>query len=130
MQKAKTIAELKGNDEYFKVEVMSNGYLPWHISLFNYGNRLFSIVTCVENGNKSHLWQMLGEFSSDLTRLKIYPRPLTDYNSYRGSAVVISDEFILYSTTFNERIKGSISVDGRDIIMARMPFQQLLERMK
>lgn len=130
MQKAASMAELKGNEEYVKIEVQSNGLLPWHMSLFNYEDRLFSIITCVENGNKSHLWQMLGEFSSDLTRLKIHPRPLTDYNSYRGAAVVVDTEFVLYSTTLYDKVKGSKSVDGRDIIMARMPFEKLLEQMK
>lgn len=126
IQKARTIEGLKCNDEYMQVIVESNGLLPWHMSLFSYGQRLFSIITCVEKGKKSHLWQMLGEFSSDLLRIKIHPRPLTNYNSYRGAAVVVDEEFVLYSTTLNNKVIGSKSVDGRDIIMAHMPMEELI----
>ena len=76
-------------------------------------------------------WQMLGEFDDDLTYLKIYRTPLTDYASYRGAACVTdSGLFVLYSTTVHEKIKGSKSVDGRDVIMAKMPFNELLRMLK
>ena len=74
---------------------------------------------------------MFGEFNEDLTELVIYPTPLTDYNSYRGAAVVRDDGvFVLYSTVLWEHIKGSKSVDGRDVILAQCAFSDLLNRIK
>ena len=70
---------------------------------------------------------MLGEFNQDLSCLKIYQTPLTDYSSYRGAACVNKNgEFVLYNTTVHEKIAGSKSVDGRDVIMAHMQFDKLL----
>lgn len=127
IQRAKTIAELKDNDIYSEIEVLSNGLLPWHMSLFAYNGQLYSIIACVRKGDTSHIWQMLGEFNDNLTQLKIYPRPLTDYNSYRGAAAVVEDDFILYSATLNEKVRGSKSIDGRDIIVAKVSMEQLFK---
>ncbi len=126
MQQSDTILGLKdGNCKEIVIE--GDNMIPWHMSLFTYKERLFSIVTCVERGNTRHLWQMLGEFNEDISVLTIFPKPLTDYNSYRGSAIVLDGEFILYTTTLNDKIRGSKSVDGRDIVMAKTPFGELLK---
>ncbi len=110
-----------------QVEVNGSLMLPWHMSLFQYEGGLFTIIACVEKGEKGKIWQMLGEFNSSLTALHIYKTPLTDYNSYRGSACVTeSGLFVLYSTTVHETLKGSNAVDGRNVIMAQMPFSILL----
>ena len=102
-------------------------YEPWHMSVFLYKGRLYAIIACVQRGDSHRCWQMLGEFSDDLSSLKIYQTPLTDYKSYRGSALVRDDgEFILYNTTVGENIMAGKSVDGRDVIMAHMPFDKLL----
>ena len=111
-----------------KIVRMDNGsYEPWHMSVFKYGGKLYSIIACVKNGKGHRCWQMLGEFDETLSNLKIYQAPLTDYRSYRSSAMVRDDgEFILYNTTVREIVKGGKSVDGREVIMAHMPFKELL----
>lgn len=105
--------------------------LPWHMSLFHFNNKLYTVIACVEKGKKEKIWQMLGEFNDDLSELKIFPHPLTDYNSYRGSASVDDrGVFVLYTTTVHEKIKGSKAVDGRNILMASMPFTDLLREIQ
>ncbi|MBO4923253.1 MAG: hypothetical protein J5382_03915 [Bacteroidales bacterium] len=114
-----------------KIVVEVEGYTPWHLSVFLYQNALYAIVACVKQGEKQRCWQMLGKFNDDLSGLKIFKTPLTDYNSYRGAAIVDSKgDFILYNTTVDERIKGSLSLDGRDVIMAHCPFKDLIKIMK
>ena len=113
------------------MQIIKGFFEPWHMSVFQYNGHLYSIVACVKKGENKRCWQLLGEFNEDITELKIYNTPLTDYKSYRGSALV--DEkgmFVLYSTTVHEKIKGSKAVDGRDVIMAHMPFEQLLETLR
>ena len=101
------------------------------MSVFQYQNRLYAIIACVKKGEGHRCWQMFGDFDEDLTSLTIYNTPLTDYKSYRGAACVTPEgEFVLYSTTVHEQIKGSKAVDGRDVIMAHMPFKQLLETLR
>lgn len=123
-----SINQIGKGSSWSMVDVKSGNYLPWHMSLFTYNNRLYSIVACVEKGIGHRLWQMIGEFSEDLKSLTIYQTPLTDYRSYRGGALVDDNGiFIIYNTTVRERLKGGKSVDGREIIMAHMPFEQLLK---
>lgn len=112
------------------VLVKTNGYEPWHMSVFNYKGSLYGIIACVKKGEKFRCWQMLGEFSSDLSELFIYEKPLTDYSSYRSSAIVRNDTFILYNSTVHERIKGGRSIDGREIVVASMDFVKLLKIIK
>lgn len=125
-----SIPEIRENREAHKVEVESGNLLPWHMSLFQYEGKLYTIIACVVRGDRERkIWQMLGEFSEDLSRLKVYPRPLTDFNSYRGAAYVNEEGiFGLYSTTVHERIPGSKSVDGRDVVLASMPFSEVLRK--
>lgn len=114
-----------------RVQLNNGMYEPWHMSVFNYGERLFAVIACIKKGESHRCWQMLGEFNETLSDLKIYQTPLTDYKSYRGSACVTNDgEFILYNTTVREKIKKSNSVDGRDVIMAHMPFEKLVNTLK
>lgn len=131
LMKSNTIDGLKNEENWNKVSIQVNGYTPWHMSVFQHYDKLYSIVACVKKYTGHFCWQMLGEFTDDLSCLKIYNTPLTDYNSYRGAACVRDDgEFVLYSTTVHEKIKGSKAVDGRDIIMAHMPFGDLLRMLK
>jgi len=110
------------------IKIYKGSYEPWHMSIFAYNEKLYAIIACIKDGIKQRCWQMLGEFNEDITKLKIYQTPLTDYNSYRGAAIVRDDgEFILYNTTVHEKIHGSKAVDGRDVIMAHMPFDKLLD---
>lgn len=130
MQQSDTIQGLKSELEKQKIIVKSRNLLPWHMSLFCHDDRLFAIVACVEDGDKSHIWQMLGEFNQDLSVLTIFSRPLTDYNSYRGTACVIDDSmFVLFSTTLRDKINKSKSIDGRDIIMAYDLFSEILNNL-
>lgn len=127
MQQSNTIHGLRGELEKKRIVIQCEKLLPWHMSLFTYKERLFAIVACVVVGDKSHIWQMLGEFNQDLSVLKIFQRPLTDFNSYRGAACVLDDNsFVLYSTTLRDRINNSKSIDGRDIIMTSCSFSELL----
>lgn len=131
MEQSDTIQGLKGERVKKKIEVKNKDLLPWHMSLFTYKERLFAIVACVVAGDKSHIWQMLGEFDQDLTVLSIYQRPLTDYKSYRGGATIdLNGQFHLYSTTLNDKVHGSKSVDGRDIIVASRPMNEVLKELK
>lgn len=128
---ADSIMGLKDAQEK-QIEVLLDKFLPWHFSLFNYNDRMYTIIACVEKGKpKSKLWQMLGVFNNDMSMLTIYNRPLTDYPSYRGAAAVTpTGEFVLYTPIWNEKIKGSKSVDGKDIITASMPMENLLNEIK
>ncbi len=129
--RSSTINGLKQTLNWDKVVVDSQKMLPWHMSVFQYDGKVFAIVACVEAGVKQRCWQMLGEFNDDLTYLKIFKTPLTDYKSYRGSALVDENgEFVLYNTTVHERIKSSYSVDGRDVIMAHKSFSELLLQLR
>ena len=114
-----------------KVRYNNPNLLPWHMSLFHYDNKLFTIIACVEKGKKNMIWQMLGVFNEDLSELRIFPRPLTDYNSYRSSGIVDENGFfIFYEATLNEKVKGSHSVDGRDVLVAMKPMEDVLNTMK
>lgn len=109
------------------INIHGGKYEPWHFSVFNHNDRLYAIVACIIKGEKGRCYQMLGEFDKELNNLTIYQTPLTDFKSYRGAAFVREDGlFVLYSTTVHEEIKGSQSVDGRDIIMAHKPFKDVL----
>lgn len=126
-----SIEEIKENEEWKKIKVQISGYLPWHMSVFEYKNKLYSIVACVKENEPHRCWQMFGEFTEDLSALKLYNTPLTDYDSYRGSACVNdSGDFVLYNTTVHEKIEGGKSVDGREVIMAHMPFNELLKKLR
>ena len=110
--------------------VNNEDVIPWHMSLFQYEERLYTIITCVKKGDVSlKMWQMLGVFNKQLTGVEICSTPLTDYNSYRGSALVQDDGiFVLYTPTVHEKIKGGNSVDGREVLVANMDFKELLSR--
>ena len=126
-----SIEDFKNTRKWQRVEIESDFYLPWHMSVFSFEGTLYTIIACVEKGVKQRLWQMLGEFNNDLTSLKVYSTPLTDYNSYRGAALVNENkEFVLYNTTVHEKINGSKSVDGREVILAHAPFDQVLKRLR
>lgn len=121
------INRLSKQEDWQTIQIDTSKWIPWHMSVFSCKEKLYAIVACVERGKSHRCWQMLGEFDEDLERLIIYPKPLTDYDSYRGAAYV--DEkgiFVLYSTTVREKIKGGKAIDGREIIMAQMPFEELL----
>lgn len=85
---ANTIDGLSQANNWKEVQVIGGNWIPWHMSVFTYGSRLYSIVACVKKGQPHRCWQMLGEFNEDLSKMTINPVPLTDYNSYRGAAYV------------------------------------------
>ena len=127
-----SIDELQTNECWNEIKVNTDKWIPWHMSVFSCNERLYSVIACVERGKGGHrCWQMLGEFNDDLSSMRIYNMPLTDYKSYRGAAYVDPNgEFFLYSTTVHEKIKGGKSVDGREIIVTHAPFAQVLERLR
>lgn len=129
--RVKSIDGLNNVQNFNIVNVEGGDYLPWHMSLFVYGDKMYSIIACIKKNEPGRCYQMLGEFNADLSQLIIYQTPLTDFNSYRGAAYVSNDgEFHLYSTTVNEHIKGGKSVDGREIICTHCPFQALIMQSK
>ena len=125
-----SIDDFKFDINWEPVLVESRGYLPWHMSLFENENHLYAIVACIKKGEKQRCWQMFGEFSEDLKKLHIYQMPLTDYKSYRSSALVLNGQFVLYNSVVSERIKGSKSVDGRDVLMTNSSFKNLIHSLK
>ena len=114
------------------IKVNCGKMIPWHLSLFQYKDTLYTIITCVKEDDTSfRMWQMLGEFNNNLSELSIYQTPLTDFNSYRSAACVREDGlFVLYNATVWERIRGSKSVDGRDVMMAKCLFSDLLMQIR
>jgi len=126
LARSSSIEGFKNNPRWEPVYVEGNGYLPWHMSMFQYKNEVYAIVACIKKGESHRCWLMLGKFTNDFSNLFIYPKPLTDYNSYRSAALVNEDMFILYTAVVKESVKGSNSVDGRDVLMAKKPFDQLL----
>lgn len=121
----------EGWSEKSELIIEKNGFEPWHMSIFQYNGHLFSILACVEIGKPGKCWTLLGEFSENLNLLKIYSSPLTDYNSYRSSAIVLENgTFVLYNSVVNERIKGGKSVDGREILVASTSFEELLKKLR
>lgn len=118
---------LHKNEDWEEIHIDVKEWIPWHMSLFNYKEKLYSIIACVKRGQPHRCYQMLGVFDDDLKYLKIYSKPLTDMHSYRGAAYVDKKgQFILYNTTVYEKIKSGKSVDGREIVMASMQFEKLL----
>lgn len=132
IQRINCIEAVKGDSDTEQVEVISHELLPWHMSLFQYENKLYTIIACVKRGDVTcKILQMFGEFNDDLSELHIYQTPLTDYNSYRGAACVQpGGMLVLYTTTVHEKVPGSKSVDGRDILMASMPFDSFLDKIR
>ena len=128
--KASSIEALHDTEDWHEVSVNTDNWIPWHMSIFVHDNRLYSIVACVQRGIPNRCWQMIGVFNENLTEMKIFDMPLTDYHSYRGAAYVDSEgEFNLYNTTVHEKIKGGKSVDGREVLMAHIPFAELMEKL-
>ena len=125
------ISDLKSNEKWNNVIVDSQDYIPWHMSIFSHKDRLYAIVACVKRGIPQRCYQMFGEFEDDLKKLKIYPTPLTDIDSYRGAAYVDENGvFSLYTSTVSYRIKGGNSVDGREILFSKIEFKELLVKLK
>lgn len=124
--KSSTLSDLKTNENWELINVESD-YLPWHMSVFQYEGVLYSIVACIEKGKPERCIPMLGVFDKNLLNLKIYKTPLSDYNSYRGDAVVKDGVFYFYNTTVHEKLDGSSSVDGRDVIVTSCKFSELLK---
>lgn len=132
LSSANVIEEAIRSKYRYPIEVTSGNMIPWHISLFVQDETLYAIVTCVKKGDVSlKMWQMLGVFDKELKKINIFPRPLTDLNSYRGSAIVDNEGmFVLYTPTVHEKIVGSKSIDGRDILVATKKFEDILSQVK
>ena len=114
-----------------EIQISGGNYVPWHFSVFKYDNSLYAIVACIKGGKSKRLYQMLGKFDDNLNNLTIYPRPLVDIPSYRGAAYVTDEgDIILYSTTDRYYVAGSKSVDGKDIIMMKAPFERVLTQLE
>lgn len=114
-------------DTIMTIPVETKEYQPWHFSVFAFKGKLYSIVACTKGKEKQRCYQMLGEFTDDLTKFHVYQMPLTDMKSYRGDAVVLPNgKFVLY-TSIIEPFPGSHSVDGRDILVTEADFSNILK---
>lgn len=126
-QRSDSIYGLKNCEDWHTVEIQSDGFIPWHMSLFQHENVLYAIIACIKKGQPKRCWQMLGRFNSSLSVLTIFQMPLTSMKSYRGAAFVDKNGlFVLYSTTVGERINGGRSVDGREVVLTTSQFSSLL----
>lgn len=126
-QRSGSILGLKKCEDWQNVEIKSDGFIPWHMSLFQHENVLYAIIACIKKGQPKRCWQLLGRFNSNLSVLTIFQTPLTSMESYRGAAFVDKNGlFVLYSTTVGERIKGGKSIDGREVVLATTQFATLL----
>lgn len=113
-----------------RIEICIDGgdYTPWHLSVFQHKGQMYAVVACVYKGEPQRLYQMLGVFKDDLSKLTIFQRPLISIPSYRGSAYISEGgEFILYSTTDKYPLSSSKSVDGKDVVLVKMNFKTLLK---
>lgn len=125
----KTIDCLKCESKGVFVKTNIEKFLPWHMSVFSYGDSLYAIIVCAELGNPHKLYQRLGKFDLENNSLHIFDNKLSDYCSYRGAAYVDDNgRFVLYNATLQDIVPGSISVDGRDIIKASCMFSDLLAK--
>lgn len=111
--------------------IFGAGIEPWHISIFQHGGKLYAVVCCVDVEHsvigrvKSFNYLAVSE---DGENFRIYPRPLSNVLSYRSAACVTDDGvFVLYLATLSYKPVGGVSSDGREIVMASMPFSDLLE---
>lgn len=128
--KSNTLDGLKEEQNVSKIEVTKpDNILPWHFSLFQYNNKAYAVIACVERGRKNRCIQMLGEFDEKLSLLRIFETPLTKLSSYRSCAFVDdTGMFVLYNATVNEYFKNDKSVDGRSIVITKMNFEKLLDK--
>lgn len=126
MLSSPSLGGLKVSENWVKIEIETYNMLPWHMSIFSSEGKLYSIIACVIKNKPKRCWLMLGEFNDELTKLHIYKKPLSDYNSYRSSAIVHDGIFTLYNATVGEKIKGGHSVDGREILVASDNFCNVL----
>ena len=104
---------------------------PWHIDVFRHESKFYAIV-CASDWDAPQASKPLKLYLAESTNgfdFKIYKRPLISYESYRGSALVRPDGvFVLYATVVDtEFIQEPIySVDGREILLGYMDFNELL----
>lgn len=114
---------------------------PWHFDVFKYQDKLYAIICAYVHEDQfiehipiiarfvSHerkCFQYLAE-SDDGINFTVFNKPLTTVNSYRSSAFVREDGmFVLYISTLGYKPKGNLSEDGRNIMMAYKPFEQIL----
>jgi hypothetical protein len=101
---------------------------PWHLDVFEYDGLLYSIVCCTVDYTANNTYNFLA-VSEDWENFRIYPRPLSAIKSYRSTGFVRGDGmFIFYLTTLGYFPSGNVTVDGRNIMCAYRPFQEVLER--
>lgn len=109
--------------------IWGNNIEPWHMDVFTYNNKFYAIVNAADWNDGAKNKQYLAESSNGFD-FKIYPTPLIDYNSYRGSAYVREDGlFVLYSTVIEPSLAVH-SVDGREIILCYQDFNTVLNQVK
>lgn len=132
---------------YYKSGTISNfNAKPWHFDVFKYKDKLYAVICAYVHPKSLFLanvpivarfvshertcYQYLA-VSDDGINFNVFNKPLTKVNSYRSSAFVREDGmFVLYISTLGYKPQGNISEDGRNIMMAYKPFEQVLKELK
>lgn len=103
---------------------------PWHLDVFEHGGKLYAIVACTVDYTPNNTYNFLA-VSEDWENFRIYDRPLSNIKSYRSSAFVREDGmFIIYLATLGYKPAGNVTLDGRNIVVASIPFDKLLDEIK
>lgn len=132
--------------KYYKTGTISSfPAKPWHFDVFKYQDKLYAIICAYVHedpffehvpiiarfvSHERKCFQYLAE-SDDGINFTVFNKPLTTVSSYRSSAFVREDGMlVLYISTLGYKPKGNISEDGRNIMMAYKPFEQILKDVK
>jgi hypothetical protein len=132
--------------KYYTTGTISNcPAKPWHFDVFRYQDNLYAIICAYVHedpflehvpiiaryvSHERKCFQYLAK-SEDGINFTAFNKPLTTINSYRSSAFVREDGmFVLYISTLGYKPKGNVSEDGRNIMMAYKPFEQVLKEFK
>lgn len=128
-----------------KGEISNFRAKPWHIDVFSYKNKLYAVICAYVHEDyllehipyisrfftherKCHQYLAVSE---DGMNFKVFDKPLTKINSYRSSAFVREDGlFVIYISTLGYKPKGNQSEDGRNIMVAYKPFEDILKKIK
>lgn len=105
----------------------------WHIDMFTYKGKLYAIVNAVDtslgwslSNRNSYAYLAVADESGE--NFRIYDKPLSDISAYRSSAIVRPDGmFVFYLATLNYKPTSEYSEDGRNIMLAYKPFEEVLK---
>jgi hypothetical protein len=133
MSQAQTLG-LDAMAEVRKIGILGHQIEPWHLSVFEYAGRYYSIICGTTRGvpsiSSGRIY--LAEFDANVKNLFIYSKPLFELRAYRSDAYVDENGlFVLYANTFEDTSYGGYSgTQGKDIFVASMDFETLLKKLR